>query len=172
MGDPRKPRRKWVGPRHPWIKERLLKEIEIVGRYGLKNKRELWIAETLARKFRHRARAILGLPEDQREKEFKALVSKLAKLGIVSENAALDSILGITAEHILERRLQTIVYRKGLARTIHEARQLIVHGHIAIGDRRVTSPGYLVSVDEEPLVTYAPGSPYRERLEVKGVGVS
>jgi small subunit ribosomal protein S4 len=172
MGDPRKPRRKWIGPRHPWIKERLLKEIEIVGRYGLKNKRELWIAETLARKFRHRARAILGLPEDRREKEFKGLVSKLAKLGIVSENAALDSILGITAEHILERRLQTIVYRKGLARTIHEARQLIAHGHIAIGARRVTSPGYLVSVDEEPLVTYAPGSPYRERLEVKGVGVS
>lgn len=171
MGDPRKPRRKWEGPRHPWIKERLLKEIEIVGRYGLKNKRELWIAETLARRFRHRARAILGLPEDQREAEFKRLVAKLARLGLVGENATLDSILGITAEHILERRLQTIVYRKGLARTIHEARQLIVHGHIAIGVRRVTSPGYLVTVDEEPLVTYAPGSPFRERLEVKA-GVS
>ncbi len=172
MGDPKKPRKKWIGPRHPWIKERLLKEIEIMGRYGLKNKRELWIAETLARKFRHRARAILGLPEDLREREFKALVAKLAKLGIVGSNATIDSILGITAEHVLERRLQTIVYRKGLARTIHEARQLIVHGHIAIGLRRVTSPGYLVSVDEEPLVTYAPGSPYKERLEVKGMEVS
>ncbi len=172
MGDPRKSRRKWIGPKHPWIKERLLKEIEIVGRYGLKNKRELWIAETLARKFRHRARAILGLPEDLREREFKALVAKLAKLGIVGENATLDSILGVTAEHILERRLQTIVYRKGLAKTIHEARQLIVHGHIAIGVRRVTSPGYLVSVEEEPLVTYTPGSPYRERFEVKGMEVS
>jgi small subunit ribosomal protein S4 len=90
MGDPRKPRRKWSGPRHPWIKERILKEIDLVGRYGLKNKRELWIAETLARKFRHRARAILGLPEDLREKEFKVLVAKLAKLGIVGENASLD----------------------------------------------------------------------------------
>lgn len=172
MGDPRKPRRKWIGPKHPWIKERLLKEIELVGRYGLKNKRELWIAETLARKFRHRARAILGLPEPQREREFKALVSKLSKLGIVGSDATLDAILGITAEHILERRLQTIVYRKGLAKTIHEARQLIVHGHIAIGVRRVTSPGYLVSVDEEPLITYAPGSPFRERLEATASQVS
>jgi small subunit ribosomal protein S4 len=171
MGDPRKSRRKWSGPRHPWIKERILKEIDLVGRYGLKNKRELWIAETLARKFRHRARAILGLPEDLREKEFKVLVTKLAKLGIVGENASLDSILGITAEHILERRLQTIVYRKGLAKTIHEARQLVTHGHIAIGARRATSPGYLVSVDEEHLVTYAPGSPYKERLEARGVEV-
>ena len=170
MGDPRKPRRKWEGPRHPWIKERLLKEIELVGRYGLKNKRELWIAETLARKFRHRARAILGLPEHLREAEFKALISKLSKLGLVDEKATLDTILGLTAEHVLERRLQTIVYRKGLARTIHEARQLIAHGHIAIGARRVTSPGYLVSVDEEPLVTYSPGSPFRERLEAQAQG--
>jgi len=169
MGDPRKHRRKWSGPKHPWIKERILKEIELVGRYGLKNKRELWIAETLARRFRHRARAILGLPEDLRERELKALIAKLAKLGIVGDNASLDSVLGITAEHILERRLQTIVYRKGLAKTMHEARQLITHGHIAIGATRVTSPGYLVSVEDEQFVTYAPGSPYKERLEAKGV---
>lgn len=167
MGDPKKSRKKWMGPRHPWIKERLMKEIELVGRYGLRNKRELWIAETIARTYRHRARALLALPEDVREREFKKLISKLAKLGVLSENSTLDDVLSLTGEHFLQRRLQTIVYKKGLAKTIHEARQLITHGHIAIGTRRVTSPGYLVTVDEEPLVGYAPGSPIKARIEAQ-----
>ena len=163
MGDPRKPRKKWEGPRHPWIKERLIKEIELVGRYGLKNKRELWKAETLARKFRHRARNLLALPEEERAKAQQALLDRLYHLGLVEKNASLDDILGITAEHVLERRLQTIVFKKGLAKTIYQARQLIVHGHIAIGGRRVTSPGYLVTREEEDLIDYAPDSPFRER---------
>ncbi|MCE4621369.1 MAG: 30S ribosomal protein S4 [Desulfurococcales archaeon] len=165
MGDPRRPRKKWMGPKHPWIKERLQKELELVGRYGLKNKRELWIAATLARKFRHMARELLALPPEIRAEREKAMLAKLYKMGIISENATLDDVLGLTAEHILERRLQTIVYRKGLARTIHQARQLIVHGHIAIAGRRVTSPGHLVTRDEEDLIDYAPGSPFKERAE-------
>ncbi|MEB3765112.1 MAG: 30S ribosomal protein S4 [Desulfurococcales archaeon] len=163
MGDPRKPRKKWEGPKHPWIKERLLKEIELVGKYGLKNKRELWKAETMARKLRHRARNLLAIPEGEREKATRILLEKLYIMGLIEKDATLDEILGLTAEHILERRLQTIVYKKGLAKSIYHARQLIVHGHIAIGGRRITSPGYLVRRDEEDLVGYAPGSPYKEQ---------
>jgi small subunit ribosomal protein S4 len=168
MGDPRKPRKKWEGPKHPWIKERLLKEIQLVGKYGLKNKKELWKAETLARRLRHRARSLLALPEDERAKAQQILIEKLYKMGLVDRNASLDDILGVTAEHVLERRLQTIVYKKGLAKTIYQARQLIVHGHIAIGGRRVTSPGYLVSRSEEDLVDYAPDSPFKERPQYSG----
>ncbi len=165
MGDPRKPRKKWEGPKHPWIKERLIKELELVGRYGLKNKKELWKAATLARKFRHLARSLLALPESVRAERERALLDRLYRMGLVDKNASLDDVLGLTAEHILERRLQTIVYRKGLAKTIMQARQLIVHGHIAINGRRVTSPGYLVSREEEELIDYAPGSPFKERAE-------
>ena len=165
MGDPRRPRKKWEGPRHPWIKERLLRENQLVGKYGLRNKRELWKAETLARKLRHRARNLLALPEEERAEAERVLLEKLYHMGLVDKNAILDDILGITAEHVLERRLQTIVYKKGLAKTIYQARQLIVHGHIAIGGRRVTSPGYLVSREEEDLVDYAPGSPFKERAQ-------
>ncbi len=160
MGDPKKPRKTWEGPKHPWIKERLVRELELVGKYGLRNKRELWKAETLARYFRHRARKLLALPPEAREKEEKALLSKLYQLGVLPENATLDDVLNLTAEHFLERRLQTIVYKKGLARTIYQARQLIVHGHIAIAGRRIRSPGYLVKRDEEDLVDYAPTSPF------------
>ncbi|NPA05223.1 MAG: 30S ribosomal protein S4 [Crenarchaeota archaeon] len=166
MGDPKKPRKKWQSPKHPWIKERLLREIELMGRYGLRNKKEIWKAETMARKVRHRARALLALPPAIREAEEKSLLHRLIQLGVLPENATLDDVLGLTAEHFLERRLQTIVYKKGLARTPYEARQLIVHGHIAIGGRRVRSPGYLVKKDEEDLVDYAPTSPYfKKRLE-------
>ncbi len=164
MGDPRKPRKKWEGPKHPWVKERLLREIELMGYYGLRNKKEIWRAATMARYFRHRARSLLALPPDVREREEKALLSRLAHLGVLGENATLDDVLGLKAEHFLERRLQTIVWKKGLAKTPYQARQLIVHGHIAVGGRRIRSPGYLVSRDEEDLVDYAPGSPMREKL--------
>ncbi len=165
MGDPMKSRKKWEGPKHPWGKERLLREIELVGRYGLKNKKELWIASSLARKLRHQARSLLGLLPEVRAEREQTLLKRLYRLGLVGENASLDDVLGLTAEHILERRLQTIVYKKGLARTIHQARQLIVHGHIAIGGRRITSPGHLVAREEENLIEYAPGSPFKEKAE-------
>ena len=171
MGDPKRPRKKWESPKHPWIKERLERERELLGRYGLRNKKELWKAETLARRLRHRARALLGLPPEARREAAKVLVEKLYRMGIIDNpNVDVDAILGITAEDILERRLQTIVYRKGLARTIYQARQLITHGHIAIGGRRVTSPGYLVSREEEKLVDYAPGSPFKERAQRQEAG--
>jgi len=84
----------------------------------------------------------------------------------------LDDVLGLTAENVLERRLQTLVYRKGLAKTLHQARQMVVHGHIAINGRRVTSPGYLVPRDEEDKIEIAPGSPLRAAQEQQVGGQS
>jgi small subunit ribosomal protein S4 len=78
-----------------------------------------------------------------------------------SATASLDDILSISISDVLERRLQTIIYRKGIAKTIHMARQLVVHGHIAIAGRRVTSPGYLVSRDEEELIGLYRGTPIK-----------
>ncbi|MEM2013949.1 MAG: 30S ribosomal protein S4 [Desulfurococcaceae archaeon] len=165
MGDPKKSRRTWVGPRHPWRKDTLLEESRLLGLYGLRNKRELWKAMTIVRYFRHRARALLAAPPDVREVEEKALIGRLNKLGLLKEGAKLDDVLNLRVEDLLERRLQTIVYRKGLARSIYEARQLIVHGHIAISGRRIRSPGYLVSVDEEPLIEFYYKSPLAKALE-------
>ncbi len=160
MGDPKKPRRKWESPGHPWIKTRLQREMELVGMYGLRNKRELWIAETLLRRVKHRARSLLALPEDERIKQLQQLSLKLYRLGLINIAAAeINDILNITVESVLERRLQTIVWKKGLAKTIHQARQMIVHGHIAIKGRRVTSPGHIVTRDEEPHISLYPTSP-------------
>ncbi len=164
MGDPKKPRKKWRGPTHPWRKERLLEEMKLLGEYGLRNKRELWIARSYLRNIRGRARTLLALPEEERVKYEKPLIKKLYKQGILpSEDSTLDDILSLTVRDILERRLQTIVYKRGLAYSIYHARQLITHGHIAIFGRRVRSPGYMVSRDEEEGIDYYPLSPYAKR---------
>ncbi|AKG38029.1 MAG: 30S ribosomal protein S4 [Infirmifilum sp.] len=171
MGDPKKSRRKWQGPGHPWRKDVLEEEMRLLGEYGLRNKRELWIAESLLRDIRARARRLLALPEEERLPLEKPLVSRLYKLGILpSEQSTLDEILSLTVRQILERRLQTIVYRKGLASSMYHARQLITHGHIAIGGRRVNSPGYLVQRHEEDLVGYYPLSPLVKASQVAEKG--
>lgn len=164
MGDPKKPRKTWERPGHPWIKERLVDEMELLGQYGLRNKRELWKAQTLLRTIRTKAKSLLSLSEAERGIRERALVKKLYDMGLLdSDKATIDDILGLTVRNVLERRLQTIVYRKGLARTIHEARQMITHGHVAIAGRRVRSPGRIVTRGEESSIDYAPTSPYYER---------
>ncbi len=155
-------RKKYETPFKPWDRDLLYRELVLVGEYGLRNKRELRRMATLLRKFRDIARASFALPEDKRERVTKELLNKLYKMGILPENATVDDVLKLDVRDILERRLQTIVYRKGLAKSIYHARQMIVHGHITIGDRVVTRPGYLVSRDEEPLVKINPRSPFAD----------
>jgi len=168
MGDPKKSRKKWEGPSHPWRREQLEQEIVLMGQYGLRNKRELWIAKTMLRRIRSKARVLLALPEEERIKRGAPLIRRLVKLGILhSEESTLDDILNLSVEDILERRLQTIVFRKGLAKSIYHARQLITHGHIAINDRRVTSPGHIVSREEENNISFYYLSPYAKSVEVK-----
>ncbi|HIP89975.1 MAG TPA: 30S ribosomal protein S4 [Candidatus Nanopusillus sp.] len=151
----------WEGPNHPWKKDRLEFEKELMRYYGLKNKKELWKAATIARKIRKyvrylNAKRAAGFDISEEEKRFK---QKLVKYGLLNPDDELTMALNITVKEILERRLQTIVWRKGLAKTSKQARQLIVHKHIVVGDRVITSPGYLVKKEEEDLVKYHPYSP-------------
>ncbi len=159
MGDPKKQKKKYGTPRFPWRAGILQEELRLLGQYGLRNKRELWRCKTMLSKYRGIARALIGKTHEERKDMEMQLLRSLKKLGIIHENAVLDDVLDLTVEDILERRLQTVVFRKGLAKTIHQARQLITHGHIAIGNQRVTVPGYIVKKDEEDKIAYAPDSP-------------
>ena len=94
----------------------------------------------------------------QRKTLEKQLLSRLQRLGILSKKAVLDEVLDLSMQDILERRLQTLVFRKNLAKSIYQARQLITHGHITIEGKRVSAPSYLVLRDEEPKMNYAPTS--------------
>ncbi len=161
MGDPKRPKKKYIGgkPKRLWNSQLLLEELRLVGEYGLRNKKELWLAKTMLRDIKHRAREILSMPMEARSSYEAKLKERLFKMGIIPDaNVPLDSILALDVTAILERRLQTLVYRKGLARSIHEARQMIVHGHIAINGVKVRSPGYLVPRDLEDKIGIAPTS--------------
>lgn len=159
MGDPKRQKKKYETPRFPWRTDILQEELKLLGQYGLRNKRELWRHKTMLSEFRGIARALIGKSPEERRKMEEALLTRLKKLGIIHETAVLDDVLDLTIEDILERRLQTIVFRKGLAKTIHQARQLITHGHIVIGKQRVTVPSYMVTISEEDQIAYTPESP-------------
>ena len=162
MGDPKFARKKYETPSHPWDKDRIEAENALIKKYGLKNKREIWRAQTMLRKFRAQARSLLGKvtsSDPQVKRETEQLLGRLHRLGILPENATLDDVLALDVESILKRRLQTIVYLKGLVSTPFQARQFIVHGHICIDNRRVTAPGYMVLRKEENMIEYHPSSP-------------
>ncbi|HIE18644.1 TPA: 30S ribosomal protein S4, partial [Candidatus Bathyarchaeota archaeon] len=134
-------------------------ELRLLGEYGLRNKRELWRHRTMLSKFRGIARSLFGMPTSRRKVLEKQLLEKLKRLGILSENAVLDDVLDLTVDSIIERRLQTLVFRRGLAKSIYQSRQLITHGHIAIDGKKVFSPSYIVPKNEEDKIEYAPTSP-------------
>lgn len=158
MGEPRKFRKKYESPFKPWDRRLLEEELRLVGKYGLKNKRELRRFATELRRIRDVARKSFGLPEEEQKKVISQLVSRLYRMGILDKDATVDDILKLTVEDLLKRRLQTLVYEKGLAKTIYQARQLVVHGHIVIGDRIVDKPNKIVMRDEEDKIAINPRS--------------
>jgi small subunit ribosomal protein S4 len=158
VGDPKKQRKKYETPRFAWRKDILQEELKLLGQYGLRNKHELWRHKTSLSKFRGIARSLIGKTAEERAKMENELLTRLKKLGVLQETAVLDNVLDLTIEDILERRLQTIVFRKGLTRTIYQSRQLVTHAHVTIGNRRVTVPSYIVSKEEEQQIAYAPRS--------------
>ena len=165
MGKPKFSRKKYDTPSHPWQEKRIHSENELVRKYGLKNKREIWKAETALRKYRGQARELLakvGTDDPQEKKEVNQLLTHLTRYNILPLNSTLDDVLALETEAILARRLQTLTYLKGLANTPKQARQLIVQGHIAIGENRITIPSYRISKKEENDIGYASDSPLND----------
>jgi small subunit ribosomal protein S4 len=151
-----------------------MEELKVIGAYGLRNKRELWKVHTELSVLRLRARDLLSLDPEERQIKARELIKKLAHRGIVIENGRLEDVLTLSVEDILERRLQTYIFRIGMAGSLFQARQMISHGHIAIGDQKVTSPSYQIKVTDEEMLDYASSSPFntpshplRRELEIE-----
>jgi len=159
IGDPRKQKKKFKKPKVPFQKERILEELEFIGRYGLRNKREFWKMRTTLANFRDLARQSRTLPAEVATEVQRELIKKLNRLGILGPEAEFDDVLLLTVEDMLKRRLQTLVFEKGLAQTIYQARQLIVHGHIQIKGKKINAPSYIVKREEEDFIGFAANSP-------------
>ena len=144
MGHPKRFKKKYERPKKPYDKSRIESERKTLNNFGLRRKKEIWRAEGIVRDFRRRARELQARKDERAEKE---LLEKLYKIGMRCEK--LDDVLQIDLDEILSRRLQTIVFKKGFANSMKHARQLIVHGHIMINDRKVFWPSYIVEKDNE-----------------------
>ncbi|VDO07082.1 unnamed protein product [Rodentolepis nana] len=136
----------------PYEKERLDQELKLIGQYGLRNKREVWRVKLSLAQIRKNARELLTLEESNLRRQFEgnALLRRLVRMGILPEDKMkLDFVLGLKIEDFLERRLQTIVYKMGLARSIHHARVLIRQRHIRVRKQLVDCPSFMVRLDSQ-----------------------
>ena len=158
MGSPKKPKKKYKKPLVIWQSDLIAEQKILLREYGLKNKKEIWKAEGFLKKTRDQAKHLIAEKSEQAEKEKEQLITKLVNLGLVPPASKLEDVLSLTVKDILDRRLQTIICKNSLVKTPRQARQFIVHGHIAIKDQKINVPSYLVPMDLESKITFNPAS--------------
>jgi small subunit ribosomal protein S4 len=142
----KKLKKQYETPNEGWSEERIQREDQLVEEYGLKNKKEVYKAESMLRDLRREARKLVAQDDEEQNQN---LINKAQSLGLVKKDAQLEDILTLNTTDILDRRLQTAVNRRGYSDTVNEARQLVTHGHTEIDGKRVNIPGYLLTQEEE-----------------------
>ena len=178
MGDPKFARSKTQTPTHPWKQARIDEEHALKEKYGLKKvggMKEIWREKSSLRRHRNQAMKLIGrvdTSEGHFAREKIDLVNSLCRQGLLVEGASIDDVLQINVEHMLSRRLQSVVYYRGLAPSMRAARNMIVHGHISIGEQKMTVPGYHIRKHEEEDLNYSSNSVYNDpnhpfRLEME-----
>lgn len=158
MGDPRRLTKKYSGPKHPWRANRIAEESQLVIEYGLKNKTEIWKASSELTHMQQQAKKLTASRGKQSEKETAQFMERLSRIALAKEGRKLVDVLSLTTKDILERRLQTQLVRKGMAKTMDQARQFIIHGHVTVKGKKVTRPSYQVTVIEESMIGFVPTS--------------
>jgi small subunit ribosomal protein S4 len=143
MGDIKRRRKRYVRPRRLHDIKRVEEENKIIESYGLKNKREIWKADTAVSEMRKRGKLLIS----SEEKDKLEFFNKLYRLGLNVNSV--EDVLALTKEDWLNRRLQTEVFKKGLAKTLKQARQLIVHKNILVNNEIVNSPSFVVTRELE-----------------------
>jgi small subunit ribosomal protein S4 len=146
----KKQKSKFERPRRPWDKVRIEEERKLMQNYGLRRKKEIWRSESILRDYRRLARNLAASRDKEKE---KILLDKLFSMGMVSKDASVDDVLGLKLENLLDRRFQTVIFKKGLANSVKQARQYIVHGHVAFEGRRIRWPSMLVPLGGEDKIT-------------------
>ncbi|KAI6214256.1 hypothetical protein M3Y94_00246100 [Aphelenchoides besseyi] len=150
-------------PRRPFEKERLDQELKLIGEFGLRNKREVWRVKLTLAKIRKVARELLMLDDKDPKRLFEGnvLLRRLVLMGVLDEDKMkLDYVLGLRVDDFLERRLQTQVFKLGLAKSIHHARVLIRQRHIRVRRQLVNIPSFMVRLDSQKHIDFSVKSPY------------
>ena len=153
MGDPKNSRKIWKKPKRPFNYDLKMEELKTVGTFGLRTKKELWKERTELSRIRNQARSLLALQKRIRDKRQHVFIESLVRIGVVKKDSTLDDVLNLKIDDLLSRRLQTIVQKNMSFKTPYQARQMIVHRHIMIGDRTINIPSYRVKIEEENKIT-------------------
>jgi len=162
MGSPKKQRKKFSKPSHPWQKERILAEQELSKSYGLRRKFEIWKMNSTLKNFTSQAKNLITTKKQQSDIERSQLLKKLSSLGLIESGSKIEDVLSLTLKDVMDRRLQTLVFKKNMARSLTQARQFIVHEHICIGEKKITAPSYLVQLSEEANIQFTQGSSFTD----------
>ena len=150
-----KKRKNFRRPRKLYDSLRIEQENQIKNKYGLKNKKEIWRAEARIKSMREKAKKLVRASEEEKQKLFKKLKSIGLKVNSLAEVLSLDK------KDYLERRLQTILFRKKCVTTIKSARQLITHKKVLVGGKIINTPSYIVPIDLEDKI----------KLKISGKGL-
>ena len=154
-------------PNHPYQGERISEETGLSGKYGLKNKEELWRAQSELRRMRREARRLLGDAQgdvDVAGETGAEFVARLRRIGILGDADDISSVLSLDVTDLLERRFQTVAYRQGFGSSPQQARQFIVHGHVTVDGARVTRPSVKMNVSDESVIAFDETSPLADDL--------
>jgi len=162
MGDPRKQRKKFTTPSHPWERNRIEEEKVITKQFGFRNKTEIWKMQAILRNFKNQAKDLIRRSDKDAESQQKLLMAKLMKMGLIEQEIEVEKILDIPMDDLFNRRLQSVVYKQGLAHSMKQARQFIVHGHITVNNQVLDVPSYIVKKGEEEVIGFKENSPLQD----------
>ena len=136
-------KKKFNKPRKPFEGTRIKNEDLLVLQFGLKNKKEIWKTQAKVDYFRSRAKTLVRSSLEEQE----VLFNKLRAIGLKVNSIA--DVLGLKVEDLLNRRLPTVLVKKGLATKPKQARQFVIHKKVLINNQVVDSPSYLVPIEYE-----------------------
>lgn len=164
MGDPRHFRKKYDTPSHPWQSVRITEEAALKKEFGIPTNTEIWKMLSKLKDFKDRVKKLVPRVGKQAEIERAQLLTKLQSLSLLQTGETLDKVLSLTLKNVMDRRLQSLLVKKGLARTMKQARQMITHEHVLVKDKKITAPSYLVDIAEEGSINFHASSPFTDNM--------
>jgi len=118
-------------------------ENDLIKKYGLKNRREVWKADFIIGKIRNIAKTLITASDKDKDEFVKRQAVKGFNVSSIAD------VLALSKEDCLKRRLQSIVVAKKIALTHKQARQMITHKHIKVLGHKIDSPAHLTTLEEE-----------------------